>query len=168
MSIDKIRKSVLIIVGAGAVAVVGLLAGRLSAGAFPDKHSHGDFAPRLFAQVSQALDLTDDQKTKIKDVLRTHADEIKTQMRSWGTARRALRDAMMTMPADENAIRAAAEQVGQIQANGALLFARLRAEIDPILTPDQKDRLQKFQARTGPHGGERAAQSFDNLLKGSS
>jgi Spy/CpxP family protein refolding chaperone len=167
MSIDKIRKSILILVGAGAIAVVGLFAGRVSAGAFPTRHEHGDFAPRLFAQVSQALDLTDDQTAKVKDVLRSHSDEIKAQMRSWGAARRALRDAMMTLPADENAIRAAAEQVGQSQANGALLLARIRAEIDPILTPDQKDRLQKFQSRTGQHT-ERAVQSFDNFLKGSS
>jgi Spy/CpxP family protein refolding chaperone len=167
MSIDKIRKSVLIVVGAGAVAIGGLLAGRLSARAFPQDHAHGDFAPRLFAQVSQALELTDDQKVKIKDVLRTHSDEIKTQMRSWGSARRALRDSIIAMPTDETAIRTAAQQAGQVQAEGALLFARIRAEIDPILTPEQKEKLQKFQARTGQHS-DRAAQSFDRFLKGDS
>jgi Spy/CpxP family protein refolding chaperone len=169
MSIDKIRKSILILAAAGAIALGGLFAGRLSARVFrqEQEHAHGDFAPRLFAQVSQALDLTDDQKAKVKDILRSHSDEIKAQMRSWGTARRALREAMMTLPVDENAIRAAADQVGQSQANGALLLARIRGEIDPILTPDQKERLQKFQSRTGHHT-ERAVQSFDNFLKGSS
>jgi Spy/CpxP family protein refolding chaperone len=167
MSIDKIRRSVLIVAGAGAVAVAGLLAGRLSAGAFPDRHAHGDFAPRLFSQVSQALDLTDDQKTQIKNLLRNHADEIKAQMHASGAAHRALREAVLSMPADENAIRAAAQQVGQTQGDGALLFARIRAEIDPILTPEQKDKLLKFQARTGQHS-ERATQSLDNFLKGNS
>jgi Spy/CpxP family protein refolding chaperone len=167
MSIEKIRKSVLVVAGIAVIAAAGLFAGRLSAGAFHGGKSRGDFAQHLFNRMSRALDLTEDQKSRIKDVLRTHADEIKAQMQVSATARRALHDAVMAQPTNESAIRAAAAQVGQTQGDAALLFARLRTEIDPILTPEQKAKVQSFQARGGHHA-DAAGRSIDRLLKSGS
>ena len=100
-------------------------------------------------------------------MLRTHADEIKTQMQASATARRTLHDAVMAQPTDEGAIRAAAAQVGQTQGDAALLFARVRTEIDPILTPEQKQKIQSFQARVR-HPPDAAGRSFDRFLKSGS
>lgn len=167
MSIDKIRKSVLVVAGIAVIAAAGLFAGRLSAGAFHGGKTRGDFAQHLFSRMSRALDLTEDQKSRIKDVLRTHADEIKAQMQASATARRALHDAVMAQPTDEGAIRAAAAHVGQTQGDAALLFARVRTEIDPILTPEQKQKIQSFQARVR-HPPDAAGRSFDRFLKSGS
>jgi Spy/CpxP family protein refolding chaperone len=166
MSIDKIRKSVLIAAGAGAIAVAGLLAGRLSAGAFPQR-TRADFAPRVFARISQALDLTEDQQDKIKDVLRANAPAIKGQLQASSSARLALHDAVLTQPSDENAIRAAAQRVGQAQGDAAVLFAKIRAQVDPILTTDQKNRIQQFHSGMSQRA-QKAAQSFDAFLKSDS
>jgi len=163
MSIKTIRKSILVAAGIAALGAAGLLAGRLSAGAFP-RRMHGDFAQHMFGRVSRALDLTDDQKSKIKDVLRSHADEIKTQMQASASARRVLHEAVMAQPTDEGAIRAAAAQVGQTQGDGALLFARIRTEVDPILTPEQKQKIQSFQSRLRGHA-DAAGQSLDRFLR---
>jgi|SRR5215472_12011279 len=166
MSIETLRKSILVTTAALAIAIVGLLAGRVSAQAFRGR-AHGDFPQRIFARMSQELNLTDDQKSRIKDVLRSHADEIKAQMQASSTARRSLHDAVMAHPADENAIRAAAAQLGQAQGDGAVLFARVRGEIDPILTDDQKAKMQAFRDRVRQQSGN-AAQAFDSFLKSNS
>jgi Spy/CpxP family protein refolding chaperone len=166
MSIQQIRTSILVATGVGVIAAAGLVAGRLSAGAFP-QHVRGDVATRTFGRISRALDLTDDQKTKVKDVLRSHADEIKAQMVASSAARRGLHDAVMAQPIDESSIRAAAQRVGQAQGDAALLLARIRAEVDPILTTDQKAKIQQFQERMHQHG-QAATQSFDNFLRNGS
>jgi Spy/CpxP family protein refolding chaperone len=164
MSIEQIRKSVLVIASAGAIAVAGLFAGRLSANAISPRGSRGDFATRVFSRISSSLDLSDDQIGKVKDVLRSHAPEIRAQLQASATAREVLHAAMIAQPLDENAVRAAAQQVGQTQANGALLFARIRGEVDPILTAEQKNKIQSFQGRMGQKG-EKAVESFDAFLK---
>ena len=168
MSIETIRKSILALAAGLTIAIGGLLAGRVSAQAFRGR-SHGDFPQRIFARMSHELNLTDDQKSRIKDVLRSHVDEIKTQMQASSTARRALHDAVMAKPTDENAIRTAATQLGQAQADGAVLFARIRGEIDPILTDEQKARMVSIRERFRQQNGNAAqAQALDTFLKSDS
>jgi Spy/CpxP family protein refolding chaperone len=167
MSIEKIRTSVLLAAGIAVIAAAGLFAGRLSAGAFSPHHSRGDFAQHLFKRMSSTLELTEDQQSRIKEVIRAHADEIKAQMQASAAARRALHDLVMAQPTDEAAIRAAAAQVGQTQGDGALLFARIRTQVDPILTSEQKQKIQTFQAR-GRHSADAGARSLDRFLKSGS
>lgn len=166
MSLQRIQRSALIGTAIAALAVGGLLAGRLSAGAFPQK-SHGVFGPRLFGRISRALNLTDDQKTRIKAVLKSHASEIETQLRASAAARQALNDAVLAQPVDETAIRAAAAQVGQVHADGAVLFARIRTEVQPILTEEQGARIQKFRDRVR-NRADSAVKSFEAFLESGS
>jgi Spy/CpxP family protein refolding chaperone len=166
MSIQQIRRSVLVTVAVAALAVAGLFAGRLSANAFP-QGARSDFAPRMFARISHALDLTSVQQSQIKDILRSHETEIEAQMTAARTARQALRTAVTTLPVDEATIRARAADAGKVHADGAVLFAGIRAEIDPILTADQKAKLLAFQSRIG-HKGDNAVQGFHNFLNNGS
>ncbi len=166
MSIRQIRKSVLVAAAAGALAVGGLLAGRLSADAF-HHGAQGDFAPRIFGRIARALDLTDDQKARIKGVLKSHAPEIEAQMKASASARRLLHEAVAAQPVDEAAIRASAQELGRVHGEGAVLFAHIRTEIEPILTPEQREKIQRFQQRMCRHG-ESAARSFDAFLKSDS
>ncbi len=167
MTLQRIRNTALVGGGIAALAVGALLAGRLSAGALPGGRGQGDFAPRVFARIARALELSDDQKTRIKAVLKTHAAEIETQMRSSSAARRALHQAVLTQPSDEAAIRAAAQQLGQVQGDGAVLFAKIRTEIQPILTEAQRAKIQQFRERARNHA-ESAVKSFEAFLESSS
>ena len=168
MSIADIRKPILAAAAAVALAAAGLLAGRISADAFPHgARGSGDHAPRVFARMARALDLTDDQKTRIKAILRTHASEIEAQMQAGAAARKTLHDAIVAQPTDENAIRSLAQEVGRVQGDGAVLFARIRTEVDPILTADQKQKIQTFRERVGSRSG-RAAAAFDAWVKSGS
>ena len=162
MSIRQIRNTVAIAVGICLLGVAGIFAGRMSADAVPLK-GRGDFAPRMFARLSRALDLSADQQASIKNVLRTHAEEIAAQMTASRTARRALREAVMASPSNEATIRARAAEAGRIQGDGAVLFAKIRAELDPILTPDQREKARTFQSRVRDRG-DSAAESMKKFL----
>ncbi len=166
MSIQQIRRSVLVAAGLVALAAAGLFAGRLSADAFPHR-TKGDFAPRMFGRMAHFLDLTADQQAQIKGVLKSHAAEIEAQLTARRTARQAVRQAMLAQPIDEAAIRARAMESGKVEAEGAILFARLRVEVDPILTPEQRTRVQAFFTRARGHH-DNAVQSFDSFVKSGS
>jgi Spy/CpxP family protein refolding chaperone len=166
MSIRQIRNTVAIAVGICLLGVAGIFAGRMSADAIPLK-GRGDFAPRMFARMSRALDLSADQQASIKNVLRNHSDEIAAQMTASRAARRALREAVMASPTDEATIRARAAEAGRIQGDGAVLFAKIRAELDPILTPDQREKARTFQSHVRDRG-DSAAESMKKFLNGSS
>jgi Spy/CpxP family protein refolding chaperone len=153
----------LIAAGVAALAAAGLLAGRLSAGAMPGRE-HRNFALRMFRHISSALELSDDQKTRIKEILKAHSAEIEAQIRSSGAARRALHQAVLAEPADEAAIRAAAANLGSVQGDGALLFAKIRSEIDPLLTDPQRVKLRQLRERASGRS-EAAAKSFEAFLE---
>jgi Spy/CpxP family protein refolding chaperone len=148
------------------LAVGGILAGRISAGAFPQR-GHSEFGPRVFSRIARALDLSDDQKTGIKTILKAHASEIETQMKASAAARQAVQDAVLAQPADEAAIRAAAQQLGQVHADGAVLFAKIRTEVQPLLTEEQRAKIQTFRDRAR-HRAESAVKSFEAFLESSS
>jgi len=166
VSIQQIRKSVLIAFGLVALGIAGLLAGRISAGAMPGQ-GHRDSAMRMFRRMSEALDLSDDQKTRIKGVLKAHAPEIETHMKALSDARKSLHQAALSDAPDESAIRAAAQSLGWVQGDGALLFAKIRAEVDPILSDDQRGKLRQFRDRAKGRG-DSAIKSFEAFLESKS
>ncbi len=165
MTIQQIRKSVLVGAGIAVLGAAGLVAGRLSAGAFPGRGAppHSDFAPHVFGRIARALDLSDDQKSQIKAVLKTRASEIEAQIKASASARRAVHEAVLAEPPDEAAIRAAAQKFGQVHADAAVLFAKIRTEIQPILTSEQRAKIQKFRERMR-NRAESAVKSFEAFL----
>ena len=166
MSIQQIRKSVLIAAGIVALGAAGLVAGRLSAGAIPG-HGRGDSVMRMFHHMAEALDLSDDQEARIKDVLKAHAPEIEAQMKASSAARRGLHPAALADPADESAIRAAAQKLGSVQADSALLFSRIRKEVDPVLTDAQRKKLHEVRERARSRA-DAAVKSFQSFLESQS
>ena len=166
MSLQRIQRSAVFGVVIVVLAAGGLLAGRFSAGAFPQR-SHSGFGPRVFSRIARDLDLSADQKARIKTILKAHATEIETQMKASAAARQAVHDAVLSQPVDEAAIRAAAARLGQVHADGAVLFAKVRTEAEPILTDDQRAKIQKFRER-GVRRSDAAVKSFEAFLESGS
>jgi Spy/CpxP family protein refolding chaperone len=167
MSIQRVRRSILIAAGVGVLAFTGLFAGRLLGRQMGPGFPHGPHAARMFEHVSRALDLSDAQQLQIRGVLKAHADEILPLVKSGMEARRALHDAVLAQPTDEAAIRSLAQQVGVVHGDGALLFAKIRAEIWPILTPEQQQKFTAFHTRMG-NRGDGELQSLGAFLRGNS
>jgi Spy/CpxP family protein refolding chaperone len=162
VSLQRIQKSAVLGFAIVALAAGGLLAGRISAGAFPQA-GHSEFGLRAFGHIARALDLSGDQKARIKTILKAHAPEIETQMKASAAARQAVHDAVLAQPVDETAIRAAALRLGQVHADGAVLFAKVRTEVEPILTEEQRAKVQKFRDRAG-NRSDAAIKSFEAFL----
>jgi Spy/CpxP family protein refolding chaperone len=165
MSIQKIRKSVLAAALLGGLAASGLLAGRLLAQRGDFAKVHGDGAPRMFRHLAKQLDLSAEQQTQIRGVFRNHADEIETQVKAGMNARRALHQAMLSQPVDEQAIRSLALQAGQVHGDTAVLFARIRSEIWPMLTAEQRDKMTELHGSMKDRG-DAMLQSLDKWLRG--
>ena len=162
MTAVTIRKTALVATAAAFLAAGGLFAGRLFASS-ETFHS----GPRMFGRLARTLGLSTDQKARVKTILRSHAAEIEAQMTAGASARHALHDAIKAQPVDESAIRARAAEAGTVHANGAVLFARIRAEVLPILTADQKQKLQSLDESMRGRGA-RGARAFADFLRSDS
>ena len=168
MSIQQVRRSILIAAGFIAIAAMGLFAGRIFGGQMGPGGGHGGpKAQRMFERLSSELGLTDAQKAQVRGVLKTHADEIVAQVQAGIDARKALHEAVIAQPPDENVIRSLAARVGEVHGNGAMLIVKIRSEIWPILTPEQQQKFVAFHEKMGRRGSE-AVQSLGAFLRGES
>ena len=142
ISASRTRKTLASAVAAAAIFAFQSFAS--SAAAAPS----GD---RMLAHLTRRLNLTDAQAQQVKQILDVHQTEIAAQMQAVESAREALRAATLASPPDETAIRNAATVLGQAAGNAAVLHAQVRAQIVPLLTPDQQ---QKFATMSpgGRHG----------------
>src|SRR5205823_4637899 len=95
----------------------------------------------------ERLGLSDTQKDQVKGIMQAHRDELKGIADRERTARTALDDAVSADVMDEGTIRARAADVSTVEADMAVLQARMKSEIFQILTPDQQTQAKQFQAQ---------------------
>ena len=101
----------------------------------------GDLGPALrHAQV------TEDQQQQIKSVMDSHRDEFRALGERMKTARDGMRAVVEADTIDENGIRAKAADVAAVEADLAVLGAKVRAEVLSLLTTEQIDRIKQFRA----------------------
>ena len=92
------------------------------------------------------LNLTAEQKQQVRDVLVSHRKEIAATVKSVHDKRTALRDAVLSGSADEAAIRAKANDLGAAIGDASVKAAKLRGQVAPILTAEQRQLIQRFLA----------------------
>ena len=90
------------------------------------------------------LNVTDDQKSRIKEVLQAHRSEILPVATQLVAKRRALRDAVRAEQPDEVQIRARADELGKAIGDAAVLGASLIPEVKAVLTPEQDSLIDRF------------------------
>ncbi|MGH9383739.1 MAG: Spy/CpxP family protein refolding chaperone [Vicinamibacterales bacterium] len=101
----------------------------------------GDLGPAL-----HQAGVTEDQHAQIKNVLDSHRDEFQAIGERMKAARDGMRAAVEADTIDENAIRAKALEVAAVEADHAILGARVRAEILSLLTAEQLEKVKTFRA----------------------
>lgn len=92
------------------------------------------------------LDLTDGQREQIRDVLVSRRPQIVDTVKTVREKRLALRDAVLNPEASEADIRAAADELGDVIADAAVKAAKLRGELAPVLTEEQRQTIVEFIA----------------------
>lgn len=91
----------------------------------------------------QRLDLTGDQRDRVRQIMDSHRDEQKTLGDRTIKANDALQDAMLTF--DESAVRARAAEVAAVDADRAVAETRIASEIYQILTAEQQQKLKTLR-----------------------
>ena len=102
---------------------------------------------RFFQRMAQRLNLTDDQKARIKTVLRAEKDTLTPLLGQLHAARMDLRAAIQANGANETTVRAASARVAAAEADLAVERLKLYGKLSPILTSEQRDKLKAFRAR---------------------
>lgn len=92
------------------------------------------------------LELSDAQKTRVKEIMDSHRDDEKALADRAFAARNALELAISGDTFDEGKVRTLAAEVGAVEADMAVARARTYAEVFQILTPDQQAQVKKQQA----------------------
>ncbi|MEI7766607.1 MAG: Spy/CpxP family protein refolding chaperone [Phycisphaerae bacterium] len=92
------------------------------------------------------LNLSAEQRTQLKDIMRSHKEQLVTTVNAVVEKRRALRDLVLAGKADDAALRAAATELGKVVGDAAVLASNIHGEMAKVLTPEQLEKIQKFRA----------------------
>ncbi|NUQ63272.1 MAG: Spy/CpxP family protein refolding chaperone [Pirellulales bacterium] len=92
------------------------------------------------------LNLTDEQRSKIREVLVSHKQEIAKRAKAVWEKRNALREEVLASGTDEPKIRSLAGELTQAVADAAVLASKLRDEIAPVLSDEQRELVKKHLA----------------------
>jgi Spy/CpxP family protein refolding chaperone len=135
--------------------MAGLVVCSLGAVAASKTASHGDDGGplRMFIRDEigklkkfySDLDVTQEQREKIRDVLKEHRSEIVAVARPIVEKRRALREAVLAKNPDDDAIRAAANSLGKAIGDAAVLASKVKPEVGKVLTSEQKEKIEEFR-----------------------
>jgi Spy/CpxP family protein refolding chaperone len=89
-----------------------------------------------------------EQREQIRGIVKSHRREIAAVLRPVADKRRALRDATLAENANEAAIRTAADELGKAIGDAAVVGSKIKAEVRPVLTPEQRDKITKFRQQS--------------------
>jgi protein CpxP len=108
--------------------------------------------------ILQQLNLSDAQKDRVKSIADAHRDEMKSVHDRAMTTHQALDAAINADVFDEAAIRTRSTEVAAVDADMAVLHARIRSEMFQVLTPEQQAQAKALMAERpqGRGGRERA------------
>ena len=94
----------------------------------------------------RALDLTEAQREQLKATMESHKAEFETQATKMLAAHKALHAVVTAESFDEAAIRQASAEVAIVDADGAVLRAKVQAEVWALLTPEQQAKAKAIEA----------------------
>ena len=95
----------------------------------------------------EAIGLTDDQRTRMADIRRSHEDALISAGRRLRQARQALDRTIMNEQYDEVLIRQRTEELAQAQADMIRLQTRMRSQVRSVLTSDQVLKFNELERR---------------------
>lgn len=134
-----------IALAAAAITASGLLA--LNAAPAKAKAEVGGARGQLLQRAKEKLNLTDDQVAQIKSVLKDDKEVLRGLLLQMHEARSGLREAIRTNGATPESVRTASAKVAAVEADLAVERLKLYGKISPILTAEQREKLQQAEAQ---------------------
>jgi protein CpxP len=118
----------------------------------------GDFGFNL-----RQLNLTDTQREQVRAIHEQHREELRAIAERHRTAGEAMRKAVAADPVDEAAIRTASAALADVQADGAILRAKVRQEVFKVLTPEQQAQAKTLRAQREQRMQDRQKRMQDRI-----
>lgn len=126
-------------------------------------HGHGMHGGRMMGFPAHALNLTDAQKTQMKELMTKEKPTLSPLFKQMAGTQNQLRQLAMSDNFDEGKARELAAQQTQTMTELAVQKARVQSELYKLLTPEQKTKLaemmQAREQRFQQHSQEAPAQS---------
>jgi protein CpxP len=97
----------------------------------------------------RGIELTDAQRQQVQTIMASHRDELQQVGEKVREAHRAFAQATSAETIDEAAIRTASTVVASAMADEGILRARIRSEVNGILTAEQREQLKTRQQERG-------------------
>ncbi len=91
------------------------------------------------------LNITGDQRKQIAALIKNRTNDIRPVAKDVFDKRVVLREVVLNKPGDEQAIMAAAKDLGTAIGKAAVLASTIVAEIKPVLTPEQQEHIKNFK-----------------------
>jgi len=141
----------------------GAPVGRQGGGFGPGRGRGGPGGPGgILGPAFERLDLSDAQKARVKEILDSHQNDLRTLGTRSMTAHQALDTATTSDSFDEAAVRTRSAELAAIDADMAVMRARVYNEVYQLLTPDQQKQLKQLRAEMqqrmqdrGSHRGQK-------------
>jgi len=93
------------------------------------------------------LDLSDEQRAQVRQVMESHSDALKALGDRLQAAHRAENDAVTAAQFDEQLVRAKAADLAAVMADASVLHARIHGEVFAVLTPEQQAKAAELKAQ---------------------
>ncbi len=106
----------------------------------------------------RGLDLTDAQREQVRGIVSAREADFKAIGDRLRAAHEAQRQAVTRVPVDENEIRARVSDASAVEADAAILRARIHEQVYQVLTPEQQAKAKTLQAERQKARAERAEQ----------
>ena len=94
----------------------------------------------------RALELTDAQREQVHGIMTARQSEFRALHERLRAARQAEQAAVTRVPVDENEVRTRVSELSAVQADLAVLRARVHEQIFQLLTPEQQAKAKTIAA----------------------
>jgi protein CpxP len=111
----------------------------------------------------RALDLTEAQQEQVRQLSQQSREQMRALMDRMRAAQDARRQAVEAIPFNESQVRAAMQDLADVQADLAVAEARLQSDIYALLTAEQQQRLQALRAEREARAKQRAQRQQQRL-----
>ena len=105
----------------------------------------------MMGRIAERLDLDEAQRESVDNIMSAAKPEIKA-LRDRAKANH---EALKALGAGDPEVQNIAISNGELATEATLLFARVRSEIDAVLTDEQRAELAELQDRAGDRRGDR-------------
>lgn len=140
--------ALVLVAGTGGVVMAAREQGPMGPGGFMGRRGPGGpGGPLGLLPGLRALNLSDSQREQLKATMDAHRAAFEQQAGKQRAARKALHDAITAETFDEAAVRQKAADLAVVEADGAVLRAKVHSEAWALLTPEQKQKANELKAQ---------------------